>query len=648
MSGNSIETQAASVEIPESIGRYLIRDEIGRGGMATVFRAYDPKFAREVAIKVLPRELLHESTFRARFEREARVIAALEHPAIVPVYDFGEEDGQPFFVMRLMPGGSLRERLDAGPLSLAEALQILTRLAPALDEAHARGIVHRDLKPGNILFDQHQSPFLSDFGLAKLSQDNIDLTQSAIVGTPAYISPEQAHGLEVDGRSDLYSLGAIFYEMLTCSAPYRAGSALALVLKHISEPVPKFAPLRPDLAPGYDDLIARAMAKDPAARFPTVSAFVEALKALPQEESPPPTEVLLEIRNKKDAETLSLSSLGAAPLTEAPPKEPSLVQVPEPPAPAPAPSPQPVAKRRWPWLFALLPLALVALYWKQDLLPPSLNPFPHLTGIYAKERAEALAAEGKWEEAARVAEEAGEQELAARYLNQGAEAKRNECLAAQKKGDIDHAIEACVSLEKIAKEKAKEISEEIRAVKKAFREAHTKAFEKAIKKPDQEGLALAQKELALLARYFGESDAEVVKLQKAYESTKELTTRFIVDTKAGTVTDTKTGLMWAAKDNGSNITWSDAQAYTTKYRGGGFTDWRLPTPAELEELYKSNATNYQGGNLIRLSECCVWSSKKSGTKAALLYFTKGTLDLYPRDQNIGTRALPVRRAQKKK
>jgi serine/threonine-protein kinase len=205
---------------PEKIGRYEIKNELGRGGMATVYHAHDPHFKRDVALKVLPREFLHDPTFRARFEREAQTIAQLEHPAIVPVYDFGEETGQPYIVMRYMSGGSLADRLRRESLATSEAARIVTRLAPALDEAHSQGIVHRDLKPANILFDQRGDPYISDFGIAKLSQDSATFTGSAIVGTPAYMSPEQARGeKDLDGRSDIYALGVILFEMLTGKRP---------------------------------------------------------------------------------------------------------------------------------------------------------------------------------------------------------------------------------------------------------------------------------------------------------------------------------------------------------------------------------------------------------------------------------------------
>jgi len=275
----------------EKIGRYEIKGELGRGGMATVVRGYDPHFKREVALKLLPREFLHDPLFRARFEREAETIAALEHAAIVPVYDFNEEGGQPYFVMRLMVGGSLAERLKRGALSLSETVRILTRLAPALDEAHAKGIIHRDLKPGNILFDQRGDAYISDFGTVKLSQTNSPQTSAdSIIGTPAYMSPEQARGEStLDGRSDVYALGVIAFEMLTGQQPYVADTPVGVVVKHLYDPVPRLRDLNPDLPNAGEAVIFKAMQKDRAARFPTASEFARALSAVAQEAAPSST-----------------------------------------------------------------------------------------------------------------------------------------------------------------------------------------------------------------------------------------------------------------------------------------------------------------------------------------------------------------------
>ena len=271
---------------PEKIGRYEIKSELGRGGMATVYRAYDPRFERDVALKVLPHEMMHDGSFRVRFEREAKTIASLEHAAIVPVYDVGEEDGQPYFVMRLMLGGSLADIINKGPMSLQQAAKIMDRLGPALDVAHAKGIVHRDLKPGNILFDATGEPYVSDFGIAKIAQgQGSTVTGGAIIGTPAYMSPEQATGDPLDGRSDIYALGVILYEMLTGSQPYQATTPMAVVVKHITDPIPHILDANPRLPAGIEVIIEKAMAKNPDQRFSTAGELSAALNALARGEN---------------------------------------------------------------------------------------------------------------------------------------------------------------------------------------------------------------------------------------------------------------------------------------------------------------------------------------------------------------------------
>ena len=196
---------------PDKVGRYKIKSELGRGGMATVYRAFDPISNREVAIKVLPPEMLHNLLTRARFKRELKLIASLEHPAIVPVYDVGGEDNhQPYFVMRYMSGGSLSEMIRKGKFSLRDAALIIERLASALDHAHSKGIIHRDIKPDNVLFDASNNPYLSDFGVAKLTEAAVSATDASAneaMGTAAYISPEQARGEDVDSRADVYEIG---------------------------------------------------------------------------------------------------------------------------------------------------------------------------------------------------------------------------------------------------------------------------------------------------------------------------------------------------------------------------------------------------------------------------------------------------------
>jgi serine/threonine protein kinase len=266
---------------PEKIGIYEIKSELGRGGMATVYRGYDPRFEREVAVKVLPPELLHaDPQFRTRFQREAKIIAQLEHPSIVPVYDVGEENNQPYFVMKYMNGGSLSERIKKGIMTVAEAAKILDQIAPGLDEAHKKGFVHRDLKPSNILFDSSNIPYISDFGIAKISQGSGTMTGSGIIGTPAYMAPEQATGDAVDGRADIYALGIILFEMLTGKQPYEADTPMAIAIKHVTDPVPRILTVNPNLPADMDLIIQKAMAKSRDERFNTAVEMVQTLKEL--------------------------------------------------------------------------------------------------------------------------------------------------------------------------------------------------------------------------------------------------------------------------------------------------------------------------------------------------------------------------------
>jgi serine/threonine protein kinase len=264
----------------QMLGPYRIISQVGQGGMATVYKAYQPSMDRNVAIKVLPGQLAESKEFTKRFQQEAHIIARLEHAHILPVFDYGESEGISYFVMRYLEAGTLKNKMEAGPLSLTEIDQIFTQLTSALSYAHSHGVIHRDLKPANALIDSQGNLFLTDFGIAKLLADaSPRLTQTdAIMGTPAYISPEQAQAQTVDQRSDIYSLGIILYEMVTGRVPYVADTPLAVILKHVSAPLPMPSSIKTDIPEAIETVILKALAKDPDDRFATVAEFVSAWK----------------------------------------------------------------------------------------------------------------------------------------------------------------------------------------------------------------------------------------------------------------------------------------------------------------------------------------------------------------------------------
>lgn len=265
----------------QTIARYEIRSEIGSGGMATVYLAYDPGFRRSVAIKIVSNDGQTNDIYRERFKREARLIAKIEHSAIVPVYDYGEYENKLYLVMRYMTGGALSDKIKETRLPLQDIAQMISQIAPALDAVHSQGIVHRDLKPANILLDSFGNPSISDFGIAYFTPVTTDLTGSAIIGTPAYMSPEQVRGdPNVDGRSDIYALGVILFEMLTGHGPFRAKTPLGIALQHLTDSVPSIRLFRPDLPLKVEQIVNKAMAKEREMRYATASELASDLRAI--------------------------------------------------------------------------------------------------------------------------------------------------------------------------------------------------------------------------------------------------------------------------------------------------------------------------------------------------------------------------------
>jgi serine/threonine protein kinase len=277
-----------------TIGPYRIIEQIGRGGMATVYKAYHAAMDRHVAIKILPEEYANDPGFRARFEREAKTVANLRHPHILPVFDYGEKSGISYLVMPYIPTGTLKTYLaQEGQLPLDETARIFIRLAEALDYAHRQGVIHRDIKPDNVLFDEDGNALLTDFGLTRMVEGGGSLTGTGVIGTPAYMSPEQGQGMRLDHRSDIYSLGIILYEMVTGDVPFSADTPIAVIFKHVSDPLPLPLTMRPDLQEAAENVILKALSKDPKDRFDTcvamAKAFEKSIAGQPVGIEPPPT-----------------------------------------------------------------------------------------------------------------------------------------------------------------------------------------------------------------------------------------------------------------------------------------------------------------------------------------------------------------------
>jgi hypothetical protein len=278
-----------------ALGPYRLLSLLGVGGMAEVYRAHDPRLEREVAIKVLPPDLAQRPGFLERFRREARAIARLDHPHIMPIYDIGEEDGVPYVVMPLIEGGTLRDRIVAqGVCPLHEVAAILYQVALALQEAHQHGLVHRDVKPANILLAPGGRAVLADFGIvcALADQHEAGLTQTGMgIGTAEYMSPEQARGEPVDHRADVYALGIVLFQALTGRVPFSATDHFSTAFMQVHEAPPAPRSLNPAIPPAVEAIILKALAKEPGERFQSAAQFGAALAAAvpwAQRPGPPP------------------------------------------------------------------------------------------------------------------------------------------------------------------------------------------------------------------------------------------------------------------------------------------------------------------------------------------------------------------------
>ena len=271
---------------------YRIEGPAGRGGMGVVYRATQPGLERSVALKLIAAEFAADDEFRERFQRESRLAASIEHPNVIPVYEAGEHEGALFISMRFVDGSDLKSVIQRdGRLEPVRAARVIAQVAAALDAAHSRGLVHRDVKPGNVLVTPDEHVYLTDFGLTKRAHSESALTRTGqMVGTVDYVAPEQIEGGAVDARSDVYALGCVLYHLLTGKVPFDKPTEMARLYSHVHEPPPKPSDEIPGLAPELDEVVARAMAKAPADRYPSAGDLGRAAEAAAAHRALPSTE----------------------------------------------------------------------------------------------------------------------------------------------------------------------------------------------------------------------------------------------------------------------------------------------------------------------------------------------------------------------
>ena len=346
----------------ENVGPYRIIEQMGQGGMATVFKAYHAALDRYVAIKALHPAMMEDPGFLARFQREARVVARLDHPNIVPIYDYAEHGGRPYLVMKFIDGETLKARLARSPLSIEETLRIVEAVGQALTYAHERGILHRDVKPSNALLSPDGNIYLADFGLARIAEAGAStLSGDMLMGTPHYISPEQARGeSDLNECTDIYSFGVVLYELIVGQVPFDSDTPFSIIHDHIYNPLPLPCDVNPNVSESVQRVLLKALAKDREDRYKSVDEMVAAFRATTVEGD---VGVLIPETTPRIDTTMPVRTHGepVVPAAVVPPTEPQRDVSPEI-AQAAVPSTEPMTKGRRQWFWVVGGLVLTCIF----------------------------------------------------------------------------------------------------------------------------------------------------------------------------------------------------------------------------------------------------------------------------------------------
>lgn len=646
---------------------YTVVSRLGRGGMATVYLVREHGIDRLVALKVLPEQLVDDEQFAARFEQEARVIGGLDHPNIIPLYRYGITDDVPWMALRYVDGGDFASRLMARPVSVPEGLSILHGVAAALDYAHRKGVIHRDLKPQNILLTSDGVPYLADFGVAKLLEgaSKLKTATGGILGTPAYMAPEQVQGLQLGPYTDVYALAVICFQWLTGSLPFDADTPHAILLKHVMEPLS--AEALGQLSPSVAAVLERALAKKSEQRFQAASTMIAALEHA----------LFAPVTRATGSTTRPVSTA-----TRSPPRaEPESNQG----SPDEAPEPSGPAYATWAsadsrrGAIVLLALALTLaiggyVYWELGS-QPAPAPSSRLEAPAERTAATTPADTEKLPAIQSTAEEIAETQ---RTVDKAAATRAAEEQAAEQRLADKRAADMAAAQLAAAKNAAEKRAAQERAAAAAAAAIQGTLVVKAaidcnlIVNGEAEG-TLQANQTKLVKVGPGEQLIECIATDGSGESVQQtksviagaqvvvvlnrvdaksepepqLTERF-VDQGSGVLKDARTGLEWTQSDNGSIIDWAGAQQFCANLGGS----WRLPMLDELSTLYVPDkfadtacgTLTCNVSPLFRISGSRYWTGTQQGSsKAWFVYLNNGYRNTVAMSYDNGHRALCTRR-----